>query len=92
MKASNIQDRCFIVTADKKTRFAVVTPDPTDFHKIIAAWSYALRYSARGLDVPDYDAAVALLKQRHPSWEIFASLTPTVSYSPEFAEQDEPEI
>jgi hypothetical protein len=48
----------------------VLTPEPTADETVVVAWTYALRYSAKGLDMPDYDAALALLLQRHPSWQI----------------------
>ena len=37
---------------------------------MVAAWTYALRFSAKGLDLPDWDAALELLIQRHPLWQV----------------------
>ncbi len=48
----------------------VLTPEPIAEETMVIAWTYALRYSAKGLDLPDYDAALEMLIQRHPSWEI----------------------
>lgn len=48
----------------------VLTPEPVADETVVAAWTYALRFSAKGLDLPDYEAALELLIERHPSWEI----------------------
>jgi len=31
-----------------------------------------LRHSAKGLDLPDYEAAFKLLRERHPSWHVYS--------------------
>lgn len=51
----------------------IITPEPIEWSKVSNAWTHAVRYSAKGLDLPDYPAALELLKQRHPSWEIIHS-------------------
>jgi hypothetical protein len=48
----------------------VMTPEAVSEEQLVIAWTYALRYSAKGLDYPDYEAALNLLIQRHPSWEL----------------------
>ena len=48
----------------------ILTPEPIAEEIMVIAWTYALRYSAKGLDLPDYDAALEMLIQRHPSWQI----------------------
>ena len=48
----------------------VMLPEVTEAAIVTAAWSYAVTFSAKGLNRPDYDAAVELLKQRHPSWNV----------------------
>lgn len=46
----------------------ILTPEPIADETMVAAWTYALRFSAKGLDLPDYEAALELLIKRHPSW------------------------
>ena len=71
---------------------AAIVPSHISHEVVEAAWSYAVRYSAKGLDVPDWDAAFTLLKQRHPSWQIEPYVAPQrVAYNPEAAENDVPD-
>jgi hypothetical protein len=70
----------------------LITPDDVDREKAITGWSYAVRYTAKGLDVPDYEAAARMVVQRHPTWQCFAG--PEVDgiwYSASHAENDIPE-
>ena len=70
----------------------LVVPDEATKEAVFAAWSYAVRYTAKGLDVPDYEAAGKLLAQRHPKWQCF--IGPEVEgvwYSGPHAEEDKPE-
>lgn len=61
----------FAVYVYKEILVAVLfVPDDVTSETAIAAWSYAVTYSAKGLNIPDYDAAVKLLKERHPNWEV----------------------
>jgi len=70
----------------------IFTPDELPARVVIAAWSYALRYTAKGLDVPDYDAAAKMLVKRHPTWR-FEKTIPNAEcwYSPEMADDDKPD-
>jgi hypothetical protein len=70
---------------------SLVVPEPRNFEEIVAAWSYALRYSADGLDVPNYRKALELLRQRHPSWIVVDSQPIAISYDADYAEMDVPE-
>lgn len=55
----------------KDEPYAVLSlPELTDSDVVTAAWAYAVTFSAKGLNRPDYDAAVDLLKKRHPSWQV----------------------
>jgi hypothetical protein len=69
----------------------VLTPDTVTEETVMAAWSYAIRYSAKGLDVPDYEAALKLFQQRHPSWQYFPTDVVNVWYKAEKADSDTPE-
>jgi hypothetical protein len=54
----------------------VITPTPTQLDIVIQAWSYAVRYTAKGIDLPDYEAAAKLMKARHPTWDVLAGNKP----------------
>ena len=71
--------------------FVVITPENTTTQTVQAAWAYALRYTAQGLDLPDHEAAINLLKERHPSWTIVESKIHAVAVNLALADQDEPE-
>ena len=47
--------------------YVVITPVSTTIDTVVAAWSYAVRYTAKGIDLPNYEAAAELLMTRHPS-------------------------
>lgn len=66
----------------------LILDQPRRFEEVVAAWSYAVRYSADGLDVPNYPKALELLRQRHPSWVIVDTPTIPISYDAEYAEMD----
>lgn len=69
----------------------VITPNDVEITIVRAAWSYAVRYTAKGLDIPDHEAALELLMQRHPSWQIIRSAVQTVPIDLSFADNDKPE-
>jgi hypothetical protein len=69
----------------------IITPEPLDKVVVESAWSYAIRYTAKGLDIPDYPAAVQLMLQRHPSWVFISHLPQSAAYNPSFAENDTPD-
>jgi hypothetical protein len=56
-----------------------------------AAWSYAVRYTAKGLDLPDHETALQLLSERHPSWTIIQSRCHSIAIDLSKADQDVPE-
>lgn len=56
------------------------------------AWTHAVRYTAKGIDLPDHDAAAEMLKERHPSWFVFRQdHLPTVNVTLANAEEDKPD-
>src|SRR5262249_23538983 len=69
----------------------IITPEPTEISKILSAWTYALRYSAKGLNYPDYEAALKLLLERHPSWQHVDIKALTITPDFEKAAEDIPE-
>jgi hypothetical protein len=69
----------------------IITSEPVSLEVVIAAWSYAVRYTAKGLDLPDYKAAVELLKSRHPSWHVIQSATLPAHVNLAVADNDKPE-
>jgi hypothetical protein len=71
--------------------FVVITSPDIDANTIIAAWSYAVRYTAKGLDLPDHDKAIELLKRRHPSWEIVEATIQKIPVDLNQADKDIPE-
>ena len=72
-------------------RYVVLLPEPQPNEVVIAAWAYAVRYTAKGLDLPDYEAAFKLMLERHPSWEIIESRCMAVKIDLSKADQDIPE-
>lgn len=66
----------------------LITPEGVSPERAAQAWSYALRHTAKGLDIPDYEAAAGMLQERHPTWQTVLSELGTVSYSPALAETD----
>ncbi len=48
----------------------VITPQPLHWEKVRDAWTHAVRYTAPGFDLVNYDAAIELLHKRYPSWTI----------------------
>lgn len=71
--------------------YHVLTPEPIEGNKIVAAWAYALRHTAKGLDLPDHDAALALMLERHPTWQIIEGQLGSVPVQLALASQDETE-
>lgn len=76
---------------NEASTYVVITPEHTTTEVVTAAWSYVVRYSAKGLDLPDYEAAAALLMQRHPSWTIVQSRIVNIPVNLATAETDVPE-
>lgn len=52
------------------TLATVITPEPTTHTRVQMAWMYAVRQTPKELFVPDYDAALQMMGERHPSWTI----------------------
>lgn len=69
----------------------VILPEATSIGKARDAWTHAVRYTAKGLDIPDFDAALVMLKERHPSWTVIPSGCPLVPYDLKGASPDVPE-
>jgi hypothetical protein len=55
--------------ADKdKTCVVLITQELTDYRKVSAAWALALQETAKGLEIPDYQAAADHLMKNNPGW------------------------
>lgn len=66
----------------------IVTPKAVDYKAVEAAWSYALRHSAKGIDIPDVQAAIKLLLERHPDWQVVPYFeVRSIAYNPENVEK-----
>jgi hypothetical protein len=68
----------------------IIAPEPVTGEQVVAAWSYAFRYSADGLDLPNYEAARELLLERHPTWDLIWTSERVVSYDADLADMDTP--
>jgi hypothetical protein len=75
----------------KAAEYVVITPIPLSQEEIVAAWSYAVRYTAKGLDLPDHSSAIKMLQQRHPSWTVIQTTAMTVGVNLPLADKDQPE-
>ena len=71
--------------------YTIVVPEGVQPQEVSAAWAYAVRYTAKGLDLPDHDAAVQLLVKRHPKWQVVATGVQTVAVDLNQADKDNPE-
>ncbi len=45
-------------------RFVVITPKPVTVASVRDAWTYAIRHTAKELDVADHEAAIKLMIER----------------------------
>jgi len=67
----------------------LITPENTSSDVTSGAWSSALRHTAAGLDLPDYDAAIAWMLERHPDWMVVRTNTfANLAYDPEAANRE----
>ena len=76
---------------NQPSMYVVIAPTSTELESVIAAWSYAVRYTAKGLDLPDYEAASKMFAQRHPSWTVIQSRISNVPVTLAKADSDMPE-
>ena len=72
----------------ERVDYVVLTPQPETSDTVGAAWAYAVRYTAKGLDLPDHDAAVELLKKRHPSWKVLQTNVVPIAVDLRKADED----
>lgn len=75
----------------KDFNYIVITPKAVEPEVVQAAWSYAVRYSAKGLDLPDYDEAIKLLQSRHGSWTLINTGVSNISVKLKLADNDKAE-
>ncbi|HEX2908149.1 MAG TPA: hypothetical protein VHO69_14865 [Phototrophicaceae bacterium] len=93
MSAANTTERVFRLMgySNAQVQFIIVTPEPVIVQTVQAAWSYAVRYTAKGIDLPDHEAAVRMLLSRHPSWTLIESKTVDILVNLAIADNDVPE-
>jgi hypothetical protein len=66
----------------------LVLPEPVEWEKVSAAWAYSLRHTARGLDVPDHEAAIKLRVERHPKWQVIPLERGLLMVTPKLSDAD----
>lgn len=66
----------------------LIVPEPIEKEVVEAAWSYAIRYGADGLDLPNYERSIELLIERHPTWQAYITYGNAIHYRAELANQD----
>lgn len=71
--------------------FIIITPNPIDQMIVKSAWSYAVRYTAKGLDLPDHEAAINMMLKRHPTWKLINSKPMTIPIDLTVADDDVPD-
>lgn len=74
-------DEYFEVTPYQHFILAVaITPEDVSGETVGAAWTYAIRYGADGLDLPNWERAIEIMMDRHPSWQVYATKGYTLRY------------
>lgn len=76
------------VPHEPKFRATLLTAENISHEKVVAAWSSAVRYSAKGYDVPDYEAAIARMISKHPTWQVFREPIVPIQYDPAKADDE----
>lgn len=49
----------------------IIVPEPVEAAVVSAAWTYAFQYGADGLDLPNYQRAIEIVRERHPTWQAY---------------------
>lgn len=76
------------VQHDRTFRATLLTPENISHEKIVSAWSSAIRYSAKGYDVPDLEAAIARMISKHPTWQVLREPIVPIQYDPAKADDE----
>lgn len=58
----------------------VIVPDEVDASIVTAAWSYAVQFGADGLTLINYERAVEIMQERHPTWIIALTKGYTINF------------
>lgn len=74
--------------AEPQFSYILITAELVNVETVAAAWAYAVRYTAKGLDLPDHQAAMKLMLERHPSWNIVESRCVDIQVNLALAEKD----
>lgn len=76
---------------DRNLQFAFIADEKDTTETVQAAWTYALKHTAKSLTEPDHEAAIAMMLDRHPSWEQVRLYPHPINYKDETADKDKPE-
>lgn len=68
-----LADDYFDVRPDHNIIAVAILPESVTGDVVAAAWSYAIRYGADGLDLANYERAIEIMMERHPTWEVYAT-------------------
>lgn len=93
---ADIQDRVWFLEGDRRAFLGddyfqvspydhqiiavAITPQDVTGETVGAAWTYAMRYGADGLDLPNWERAIEIMSERHPSWKIYSTKGYTLRY------------
>lgn len=81
-------DNFFDVNPSHDIVGVVIIPEPVTADIVGAAWTYAVRYGADGLDLPNYQRAIEILMERHPTWAAYTTNGGIIRYGQYQAEMD----
>lgn len=69
----------------------VITPDTVDHKTVTIAWTHAVRFTADGLDKPNWEKALHKLEEFHPSWVMVRGKVAGVMVDVNNQEADQPD-
>lgn len=58
----------------------IIVPEPVEAAVVSAAWTYAFQYGADGLDLPNYERAIEIVVERHPTWQAYLTKGSLIIY------------
>jgi len=71
-----LAEEYFDVNVDHNIIAVIIVPEPVTGDVVGAAWTYAVRYGADGLDLVNFERAIEIIMERHPTWRAY----PTKGY------------
>jgi hypothetical protein len=101
---ADIEDRVWLLEGDRQAMLGdeyfqispyqhfivavAITPEDVTGEVVGAAWTYAIRFGADGLDLPNWERAIEIMMERHPTWEVYTTKGYTLRYDFVSAELD----